>query len=105
MHKAYKVSILYFSIYTLLLLVSGYMIFDSKIGFDVSSAINYYLGSEEKFIIAKSNAGVLKLVLPHIFAFALLSMVVIHFLIFTKYKNNRSIKIVIYFRYSVHFLL
>jgi hypothetical protein len=72
------------------------MIFESKIGFEAAGAISYYLGDEESFVIAKSNAGVLKLILPHIFAFGLLSMVVIHFLIFTKYKNNKLTKYIIY---------
>jgi hypothetical protein len=72
------------------------MIFESKIGFSVEAVSAYYLGSQERFIVAKSNAGVLKLVLPHIFAFAILSMVVIHFLAFTRYKNSKAVLFLIY---------
>ncbi len=96
MHRAYKISILYFSLFTLLLLVSGYMIFESKIGFDAQSALAYYIGSKELFIAAKTNAGILKLALPHIFGFALLSMIILHFLIFTKFRNRTFTKVLLY---------
>ncbi len=96
MHSAYKASILYFAVFTMLLLVSGYMIFESKIGFSAESALEYYIGNEDKFMVAKSSAGILKLVLPHIFAFAILSMVVIHFIAFTKYKNSKAVLLLIY---------
>jgi len=96
LHKAYKVSILYFSFFTLLLLVSGYMIFESKIGFDTLRATNYYLGNDEIFMAVKTNSGILKLILPHIFAFALLSMVALHFLIFTKLRDKTSIRYLVY---------
>ena len=80
----------------MLLLVSGYMIFESKIGFSPESISQYYLGDEKMFMAAKTNMGILKLVLPHIFAFSILSMVVIHFMAFTKYKNSMSVMLLIY---------
>lgn len=96
MHKAYKVSIVYFSLFTLLLLISGTMIFELKIGFESQRALSYYIGNDEAFIAAKSNSGVLKLILPHIFGFALLSMVVLHFVAFTRYKNTMFAKVLLY---------
>jgi hypothetical protein len=96
MHKAYKASILYFSIFTIMLLVSGIMIFESKIGFDVQRALGYYIGDKELFVAAKTNGGILKLALPHIFGFALLSMVVLHFLIFTKFRKRIFVKVLLY---------
>jgi len=96
MHRAYKISILYFSLFTLLLLASGYMIFESKIGFDTQRALAYYMGNKELFIAAKTNGGILKLVLPHIFGFALLSMIILHFLIFTKFRNRTFVKVLLY---------
>jgi hypothetical protein len=103
MHKAYKVSILYFSIFTLMLLVSGIMIFESKIGFEVNRALAYYIGDKELFLTAKSNSGILKSALPHIFAFALLSMVTLHFLVFTRYRNKAIVKILLYTILSAQF--
>lgn len=102
MIKAYKVSIIYFLVFSLLLLLSGIMIFEHKIGFDSKSIINYYLGDEELFIPAKSVSGVLKIVLPHIFVFGLFSMVILHFVVFTKQKERT--KILIYLTFISAFL-
>jgi len=96
MHKAYKISILIFALFTLLLLLSGYMIFELKIGFEAKNVLSYYMGDAKLFTPAKTNSGILKLSLPHIFAFALLAMVVLHFLIFTKFKYNFFVKVLIY---------
>lgn len=65
MHRAYKISILYFSLFTLLLLMSGIMIFEAKIGFDVQRALGYYIGNKELFVAAKTNGGILKWLCSH----------------------------------------
>ncbi len=96
MTKAYKLSIIYYLIFSLLLILSAYLLFDYKIGFNYQGVVDYYLGSEENFIPAKSFSGILKIILPHIFAFALLSMVLLHFLVFTKSRYKKNTLIVIY---------
>jgi len=91
LHKAYKLSIIYFSLFTLLLLVSAFLLFDLKIGFNAHDALSYYLGDSKQYIPAKTPLGLFKIVLPHIFAFALLSMVLLHFLAFTKFKDHQAV--------------
>lgn len=88
MLQAYKYSILYFLLFALLLLLSSALLFDAKIGLSIESILRYYQGDEENFIVAKSFGGVLKIILPHIFAFGLFMMVVLHFVVFTKYKQQ-----------------
>ncbi|WP_304545253.1 hypothetical protein [Sulfurimonas microaerophilic] len=95
MHNAYKYSIIYFSCFVLLLLVSALMLFVHKIGFDPTQIAHYYLGDGD-LLLQKTNAGIFKLILPHIFAFGVLSFVVIHFLIFTDYKKRSYTLMVIY---------
>lgn len=104
MTQAYKYSILYFLAFSLLLLASGIMLFEEKIGFSILNITEYYLGNEEKFVVAKTSPGILKIVLPHIFAFGLLFMVLLHFLIFTKYRDTQTIKILIYALFTSGFL-
>ena len=104
MTKAYRYSIIYFLAFSLLLLLSSYLLFDTKIGFSYTGVLEYYLGNEEKFILAKTQLGVLKLILPHIFAFGLFMMVMLHFLIFTKYRNTRQVSFIIYASYITAFL-
>lgn len=96
MQKAYKLSIIYYLVFSLLLIISAVMLFEYKIGFTYQGVLNYYLGSEEQFIPAKSTSGVLKIVLPHIFSFGLISMVLLHFLVFTKLRYKKSTLTLIY---------
>ncbi|NOR58034.1 MAG: hypothetical protein GQ474_05875 [Sulfurimonas sp.] len=96
MQKAYKLSIIYYLIFSLLLIASAVMLFEYKIGFSYEGVLDYYLGNEDKFIPAKSTSGLLKIALPHIFSFGLISMVLLHFLVFTKLRYKKSTLIVIY---------
>jgi len=96
LNRAYKTAIVYFLLFTLLLLFSGILIFIDKIGFSYNDVIHYYLGNSKEFIVAKTFTGVIKTILPHIFAFGLFIMVLIHFIIFTKQRNKKETSLVIY---------
>jgi hypothetical protein len=103
MQKAYKYSILYFLAFSLLLLVSAVLLFEEKIGFSYESVLAYYMGDEERFVTPKSGTGVLKIILPHIFAFGLFLMVILHFLIFTKVNKSKKIQLIIYLSFGTAF--
>ncbi|WP_324170617.1 hypothetical protein [Sulfurimonas sp.] len=103
MTKAYKLSILYYLAFSILLILSAYMLFEHKIGFSYQGVVEYYTGNEDKFIIAKSFSGILKIVLPHIFVFGLLSMVLLHFLVFTKLRYKKSTLVLIYLTFFTAF--
>lgn len=75
--------------------MSAFLLFDLKIGFEPQRAISYYLGDPQNYIPVKSFTGLLKLVLPHIFAFGLLSMVLLHFLAFTGFKEKKWLRVFI----------
>lgn len=104
MQQAYKLSIFYYLLFSLLLIFSAVMLFEHKIGFSYNSVLEYYIGNEEKFIPAQSAAGILKIVLPHIFVFGLLTMVLLHFLVFTNLKSRRAFLILIYATFATAFL-
>ena len=87
-----------------MLLVSSVLLFESKIGFSIQSVLEYYQGNEEKFINPKSMAGVLKIILPHIFGFGLFSMVILHFVVFTKSRENKIFRFIIYALFFIAFL-
>lgn len=84
MHRAYKGAVLYFALFSILLLISAFMLFEQKIGFSVGAVLNYYQGSSELYISPKSISGILKIILPHIFLFGLFGMLLLHFVFFTK---------------------
>jgi hypothetical protein len=94
--KAYKLSILYFIVFSLLLVVSAIILFNHNIGFSIDSITAYYMGNEEKFIASKSWHGILKIILPHTYVFGLFSMVILHFLVFTKVHYKKSTLVLIY---------
>ena len=96
MTKAYKYSIVYFLVFSLLLILSGVLLFEYKIGFSVEQISSYYLGDEDKFINPQTSSSILKITTPHIFAFGLFIMVLLHFLIFTKKRSSKTLKAVIY---------
>jgi hypothetical protein len=89
------VGVAYFSFFTLLLVLSAFLIFESKIGISANQVLEYYLGSEERFIPKKTSLGILKISLPHIFAYGLITMVLLHFLFFTAYKEGRQVGILL----------
>jgi len=94
--KAYRHTILYFLLFSLLLLFSGALIFADKIGWSAHDIMQYYLGNPDTFQVAKSFEGVTKIILPHIFAFGLFAMVLLHFIIFTKKRNTQEFRVLIY---------
>lgn len=96
MTHSYKYAISYFLAFSFLLLLSGALLFDEKIGFSVAGILDYYRGNEANFIVEKSAFSILKTILPHIFAFALFIMVISHFLIFTKHKENPKMLFLIF---------
>jgi hypothetical protein len=72
------------------------MLFEHKIGFSFSGVLEYYIGNEEKFISSKDSASILKVVLPHIFVFGLLALVLMHFVVFTEHRYKKSTILLIY---------
>jgi len=101
LQKAYKYSIFYFLLFSLLLLGSSLLLFDDKIGLSSTAIRAYYLGDEANVIFAKSWETILKIILPHIFAFGLFFMVVLHFLLFTKHKDTQ---LFLYLSYAIFFV-
>jgi len=104
LNRAYQYAVAYFLLFSLLLLASGAFIFAQKIGFSYESVLHYYTGNEATFTPAKSYNGLLKIILPHILAFGLFIMAVLHFLIFTKKRNTKELQFLIYLSFMSAFL-
>ena len=103
MQQAYKYSVLYFLVFSFLLLLSGVLLFEEKLGFSREGVLSYYLGDEERFTQPKSVAGILKIVLPHVFTFGLFVMVILHFLVFTKVKKTKKFQTIVYLSFATAF--
>ena len=96
MQQKYNSLVLYFVLFSLLLLGSAYLLFDEKIGFSYNGVLHYYQGNQALFTTAKSFDGILKIILPHIFAFGLFLMVLLHFGVFTAFRKRPLLRYFIY---------
>ncbi len=90
MHQSYRFAIAYFAIFGMLLLLSGTLLFISKLGLSYESVSLFYLGNPEKFIMAKSSYGLLEIALPHLGAMGLFIFVTGHFLLFSSKKEKQK---------------
>ena len=88
MYNSYRYSVQFLSLFSLLLVTSGVLLFNEKLGMSIDGIMNYY---EQK-----SFDGILKLVLPHTFAYGLYAMVLLHFLVFTSQRGKIYTKFLVY---------
>jgi len=89
MHQSYRFAIAYFAIFGTLLLLSGAVLFISKLGISYESVSMFYLGNVEQFSQPKSTYGLLETALPHIGAMGLFIFVTAHFMLFTSKKERQ----------------
>ncbi|MDA7816647.1 hypothetical protein N9A28_00480 [Sulfurimonas sp.] len=104
MQRAYSLAVFYYLLFSILLVMSAVLIFETKIGFSINGILDYYLGNEEKYILKQSFESILKINLPHLFSFAALAMVLLHFLVFTKHRFSKRNTILIYATFITAFL-
>ena len=96
MHQSYRIAIAYFTVFGALLLISGAILFISKLGISYESVQTFYLGNQAQFTQPKSTYGLLETALPHLGAMGLFIFVTGHFLLFTtKKQKQRAIKPVV----------
>ena len=92
MKQSYRAAIIYFTLFALLLLLSGTWLFVSKIGLTPNAVNLYYLGNEALFQMPKSPEGVLEIALPHLGGMGLFIMVSAHFMLFASAHRRRWAK-------------
>jgi len=89
-HQSYRFAITYFAIFGALLLISGAVLFVSKLGISYESVQTFYLGNKVEFIQPKSTFGLLETALPHLGAMGLFIFVTGHFLLFAPKKEKQK---------------
>lgn len=71
-----------FLVYTLILWVTNFGLYFSKMGLTPSSVTDYYLGNEERYLQPRSLAGLLEMLHFHSFAMGILLLTLTHLLLF-----------------------
>jgi hypothetical protein len=77
-----------YSIYVIGLWVTNALLYFSKMSLYPSSVVDYYLGSEERFLSPRSYQGLLEVSHFHLFAMGMLLLVLTHLMLFVPIRNH-----------------
>lgn len=77
-----KLIIIFFLGYTFLFWISNGLLFFHKMSLSYQSVVDYYLGSEEKYLPPRSYQGLLEVTHFHLFAMGILMLTLTHLLLF-----------------------
>jgi uncharacterized membrane protein len=87
-NRLLQVIILLYSGYVSGLWVTNVLLYFSKMGLSYTSVVEYYLGSEERFLTARSYQGLLEVSHFHLFAMGMLLLVLTHLILFVRASNQ-----------------
>jgi hypothetical protein len=71
-----------YALYVAALWVTNALLYFSKMGLTAASVVEYYLGSEERYLPARSYQGLLEVSHFHLFAMGMLLLVLTHLMLF-----------------------
>ena len=71
-----------YALYVCALWLTNALLYFSKMGLTTASVVEYYLGSEEQFLPARSYQGLLEVSHFHLFAMGMLLLVLTHLMLF-----------------------
>ena len=77
-----RLVLVWFLVFTALLWVTNALLYFSKMGLTTASVVEYYLGSEERFLSPRSYQGLLEVSHFHLFAMGMLLLVLTHLALF-----------------------
>ena len=77
-----------YAIYVVGLWVTNALLYFSKMSLSYSSVVEYYLGSEERFLTPRSYEGMLEVAHFHLFAMGMLLLVLTHLVLFIPLANR-----------------
>jgi hypothetical protein len=77
-----------YSLYVALLWLTNALLYFSKMSLAPSSVVEYYLGSEERFLQPRSYQGLLEISHFHLFAMGMLLLVLTHLVLFVPISNR-----------------
>ena len=84
-----------YSLYVALLWLTNALLYFSKMSLTPSSVIEYYLGSEERFLQPRSYQGLLEISHFHLFAMGMLLLVLTHLVLFVPLSNRAKAWLVV----------
>jgi hypothetical protein len=77
-----------YSLYVAGLWVTNALLYFNKMSLTATSVVEYYLGSEERFLSPRSYQGLLEVSHFHLFAMGMLLLVLTHLMLFVPVRNG-----------------
>jgi len=77
-----------YALYVIGLWLTNALLYFSKMSLSATSVIDYYLGSEERFLSPRSYQGLLEVSHFHLFAMGMLLLVLTHLILFVPLRNG-----------------
>ena len=77
-----------FSLFVIALWVTNALLYFSKMSLTAASVVDYYLGSEDRFLSPRSYQGLLEISHFHLFAMGILLLVLTHLMLFVPLGNG-----------------
>ena len=84
-----------FALYVIGLWFTNALLYFSKMDLTAVSVIDYYLGSEERFLSPRSYQGLLEVSHFHLFAMGMLLLVLTHLMLFVPIRNSTKAWLII----------
>ena len=84
-----------YALYVIGLWLTNALLYFSKMSLTASSVIEYYLGSEERFLSPRSYQGLLEVSHFHLFAMGMLLLVLTHLILFVPLRNTTKAWLII----------
>lgn len=87
-NRLLQLIIVMFVIYVALLWVTNALLYFNKMGLTYGSVVDYYRGSEERFMQPRSYQGMLEISHFHLFAMGLLLLTLTHLMLFVPMRSD-----------------
>jgi hypothetical protein len=94
-NRLLQIIVTLYALYVIGLLLTNALLYFSKMGLTAVSVIDYYLGSEERFLSPRSYQGLLEVSHFHLFAMGMLLLVLTHLMLFVPLKNGTKAWLII----------
>ena len=84
-----------YALYVSALWVTNALLYFSKMGLTAASVVEYYLGSEERYLSPRSYQGLLEVSHFHLFAMGMLLLVLTHLALFVPVSSRAKVGLVV----------
>jgi hypothetical protein len=94
-NRLLRTVVLLYSVYVVGLILTNALLFFHKMSFSYGSVVDYYLGSESRFLPPRSYQGLLEISHFHLFAMGMQIMVLTHLMLFVPVSNRTKFWLIV----------